>query len=216
MCIICASMQGVRQPTKAQLRTMFNANPHGAGYMTARDGRVEIKKGFMTWQSFAAAVGKEHFTDDDPVVYHFRISTQAGTGPAMTHPFMLTKHIAECKFTRCASQIGVAHNGIISLTTNPRDKEYSDTAHFVAEFLAYLIRDRYDMQNPDILSAVERLAPSSKFAFMDDEGNISTAGSWIDDHGLLFSNHSYLPLNSRYYTMRGYLSPTRTPPGRTD
>lgn len=195
-------MQGVRQPIKSQLLAMFNANPHGAGYMTARDGQVEIKKGFMTWPAFAAAVDQEHFTAADPVVYHFRISTQAGTGKSMTHPFMLTKHIEECKFTRCKAQIGVAHNGIIRLTSDHRDKEYSDTAHFVAEFLAYLIRDRYDMQNPDIISAVERLAPGSKFAFMDDEGYISTAGDWIDDHGLLFSNHSYRATG--YTTLHGF------------
>lgn len=202
MCVICASRAGIRQPSENLLRAMFQANPHGAGYMTARDGQVEIKKGFMTWQSFAAAVNKEHFTAADPVVYHFRISTQAGTGRSMTHPFPLTNHIEACKFTRCKSQIGVAHNGIIHLTTDHRDQEYSDTAHFVSEFLAYLIRDRYDMSNRAILDAVERLAPGSKFAFMDDEGNISTVGDWIDDRGLLFSN-GHFQANFHFH-LRGF------------
>lgn len=193
MCVICASRAGVRQPAEAQLRAMFHANPHGAGYMTARDGQVEIKKGFMTWAAFANAINREHFTVADPVVYHFRISTQAGTGRAMTHPFMLTNHIEVCKFTRCKAQIGVAHNGIIRLTSDSTDQEYSDTAHFVAEFLAYLIRSDDDMVNPAIISAIERLAPGSKFAFMDRTGNISTAGDWINDHGLLFSNRHFQP-----------------------
>ena len=47
MCIICVSPKGTRQPTRAQLKTMFFRNPHGAGYMYARDGIVHIHKGFM-------------------------------------------------------------------------------------------------------------------------------------------------------------------------
>ena len=42
MCIICVSKPGVRQPDENTIRTMFYRNPHGAGYMFARDGRVEI------------------------------------------------------------------------------------------------------------------------------------------------------------------------------
>ena len=40
MCIICVSKSGVRQPCDITLRAMFRRNPHGAGYMYARDGKV--------------------------------------------------------------------------------------------------------------------------------------------------------------------------------
>jgi glutamate synthase domain-containing protein 1 len=130
MCIIAASPAGAPQPNMDTLRRMFINNPHGAGYMTARNGRVEISKGFMTWADFARAVRQEAFTAADPVVYHFRISTQAGVNPEMTHPFPLTSHIEQCKLWDVACPIGVAHNGIIRLTSNSRDKEYSDTAHY--------------------------------------------------------------------------------------
>lgn len=188
MCVICASRSGVRQPSEDQLRAMFQANPHGAGYMTARDGKVEIKKGFMTWAAFADAINAEHFRATNPVVYHFRISTQAGTGPEMTHPFPLTNHIEACKFLTATVPMGVAHNGIIRLTSDSRDREYSDTAHFVAEFLAYLVRDPMDAANPAIRSAIERLAPGSKFALMDGDGTITTVGDWINARGLIYSN----------------------------
>ena len=90
MCIICASPAGVKQPNVNTLRTMFYRNPHGAGYMFARDGKVTIHKGFMDFDSFLGAVRSEHFTKADSVVYHFRISTQAGVNPEMTHPFPLS------------------------------------------------------------------------------------------------------------------------------
>ena len=42
MCIICVSKSGICQPDESTIRTMFHRNPHGAGYMFARGGRVII------------------------------------------------------------------------------------------------------------------------------------------------------------------------------
>lgn len=200
MCVICVSNPGVEQPSEAVMAQMFRSNPHGAGYMTARAGRVEISKGFLSWDDFIHAVRYEHFTAADPVVYHFRISTQAGTGAAMTHPFPLTNSIAQCKMLDVACPIGVAHNGIISLTSDPCDKEYSDTAHYVAEFLCHLVRDPADLHDPSILSAIERTT-RSRWALMDGSGYIATVGDFIEDGGLLYSNATYRSAGSRkYYT----------------
>ena len=41
MCIICAKPQGAKLPTEETLRAMFTHNPHGAGFMYARNGRVD-------------------------------------------------------------------------------------------------------------------------------------------------------------------------------
>ena len=54
MCIICVSPQGAPQPSLAQIEAMFAHNPHGAGYMVARNGKVEIHKGFMSLEDFTA------------------------------------------------------------------------------------------------------------------------------------------------------------------
>ena len=89
MCIICVSPARTHQPSISQIKTMFLNNPHGAGYMFAREGCVHIHKGFMDIDSFLSAVKAENFTAKDSVVYHFRISTQAGVNPEMTHPFPL-------------------------------------------------------------------------------------------------------------------------------
>lgn len=192
MCIICCSPAGIPQPTVDQLRAMFDSNPHGAGYMMARAGKVEISKGYMTFPEFLHAIRYEHFTAADPVVYHFRISTQAGVTPAMTHPFPLSKHIDDTKSLECAADAGVAHNGIIQLTSNPRDREYSDTAHFVSEYLAYMVRGQDDLRDQQLLSSVQSLIGWSRLAIMDKTGYIATVGNWISEkNGLLFSNDSY-------------------------
>ena len=136
MCIICVSPRKVRQPSLATIKTMFLRNPHGAGYMFARDGIVHISKGYMDVESYIEALRREHFTAKDAVVYHFRISTQAGVNPAMTHPFPLSNKLAHMKALDVECRCGVAHNGIIRLTTDPANKEYSDTALFIADYLS--------------------------------------------------------------------------------
>ncbi len=191
MCIICVSPKGIRQPSKTLLRNMFYRNPHGAGYMFARDGVVHIHKGFMDFNDFCTAVKSEHFTVKDSVVYHFRISTQAGINPPMTHPFPLSNRRAHMKALDIDCPVGVAHNGIIRMTTDPTNREYSDTAIFIADYLSDIIRSQADLRNQRVLDLIFRLA-KSKFAIMDKDGYVATVGEFINEHGLLFSNTSYL------------------------
>ena len=190
MCIICVSPAGVRQPTPTAIRTMFRRNPHGAGYMFARNGKVTISKGYMFVEDFLAAIRSERFTAKDAVVYHFRISTQAGVGPQMTHPFPLSNQRAHMKALDVQCGFGIAHNGIIRRTTDPTNTEYSDTAIFITDYLSHIIRDKADLKNRRILEIIYSLA-ASKFAIMDSDGYIATVGKFINERGLLFSNDSY-------------------------
>lgn len=196
MCIICASPVGVRQPSIATIRTMYHRNPHGAGYMCIRDNRVVISKGYMDEEAYVNAIRHENFTPDDAVVYHFRISTQAGVNPEMTHPFPLSRRLSDMKALDVTCRCGVAHNGIIRLTSDPNNVEYSDTAIFITEYLADLIRRPDDLKNPYMLRFVERLA-GSKLAIMDASGYIATVGHFINHNGLLFSNTSYQAYGKR-------------------
>ena len=190
MCIICVSRSGVRQPSEAVIRAMFNHNPHGAGYMFARDGWVTIHKGFMNLDDYLQAIREEHLTANDSVVYHFRISTQAGVGPEMTHPFPLSNRLGRMEKLETTCRIGVAHNGIIRLTTDPNNHRYSDTALFITQYLSHLVKRREDLRNRQILDAVWRLA-QSKFAIMDGSGYVATVGTFLNRDGLLFSNASF-------------------------
>ena len=196
MCIICVSKPGVRQPDENTIRTMFYRNPHGAGYMFARDGRVEIRKGFMRLDEYLRAIREEHFTAADSVVYHFRISTQAGVNPEMTHPFPLSNQPARLRQLDLRCRIGVAHNGIIRLTSDPNNDQYSDTAIFITDYLSHIIRRCADLRDQRVLDSIFQIA-QSRFAIMDGGGYIATVGKFIDERGLLFSNASYLPWRMR-------------------
>lgn len=194
MCIICVSKSGVRQPDVKTLRAMFYRNPHGAGYMYARGGKVTVHKGFMDFESFRKAVRDEHFTAFDSVVYHFRISTQAGVNPEMTHPFPLSNQLPRMRTLDLTCRCGIAHNGIIRLTTDPTNTRYSDTAVFITEYLASIIRKPRDLRNQDLLDHIYDLA-KSKFAIMDGSGYVATVGEFINEGGILYSNGSFATAN---------------------
>lgn len=191
MCVICVSKKGVRQPSAVQIRNMFENNPHGAGYMYARDGKVIIRKGFMHPDDFLSALESERFTEKDSVVYHFRISTQAGVNPAMTHPFPLSNQKRNMRALDISCRCGVAHNGIIRLTSDPDEKTYSDTALFITDYLTHILRKPADLRNQGVLEQIYALA-QSKFAIMDGGGYVATVGHFINENGLLFSNISYM------------------------
>ena len=192
MCIICVSPAKTRQPSIKTIRTMFEQNPHGAGYMYARDGMVHISKGYMNIDDFLTALKEEHFTAKDPVVYHFRISTQAGVNPQMTHPFPLSNRPEHMKALDVDCHCGVAHNGIIQLTSDSGNKEYSDTAIFITDYLTRIIQRPSDLRNAKRLELIYKLA-QSKFAIMDGKGYIATVGRFVNEDGLLYSNLSYSP-----------------------
>ena len=193
MGIICVSPEHVRQPDRNTIANMFSRNPHGAGYMFARDGKVHIRKGFMNLHALLNALREEHFTAKDPVVYHFRISTQAGVNPQMTHPFPLSNRPAHMKALDVDCRCGVAHNGIIRLTSDPDNREYSDTAVFITDYLTRIIQRPSDLRNAKRLELIWKLA-QSKFAIMDGTGYIATVGEFLNADGLLYSNTSYQPL----------------------
>lgn len=193
MCVICASPKGTRQPSVSEIKSMFSCNPDGAGYMFARDGKVFIHKGFMEIKEFLQAVKAENFTAKDSVVYHFRISTQAGINPQMTHPFPLSNQREYMKALDVHCGCGIAHNGIIELTSNRSEKEYSDTALFIADYLSAILKKPADLHNAEILEWIRCLI-NSKMAILDGSGYIATIGQFHNDHGLLFSN-----LNHRFY-----------------
>ena len=204
MCVIAVSKKGIRQPSEQQLRDMFRNNPDGAGYMYARNGKVYIHKGFMQEDDFINAVKSEKFTKDDPVVYHCRISTQAGVNPAMTHPFPLTEDRKYCEALDVVCQTGIAHNGVIYMTSSFKETRYSDTVIFITDYLTRLIRYNTDIKDVYIQDMIEELT-NSKFAILDGTtGDIVTIGKFVNCNSLLFSNNTYKPVVKTVKTITDY------------
>lgn len=191
MCIIAAKPQNVAMPTEEQLENMWYNNPDGAGFMYNKDGRVQIEKGFMTYDAFEKALKEAGKTTDlkkAAVVLHFRITTHGGTKPENCHPFPVTDSIGLLKKRKLRTKLGVAHNGVIEIT--PRSG-ISDTMEYILSQLGPLQRAVPKFYKDKDLMEMISNAISSKMAFLDRDGKIYTIGNFVEDNGIKYSNTTY-------------------------
>jgi len=134
-----------------------------------------------------------------PLILHFRISTSGKTDGATCHPFPITSDLNALRKTHVITNLGMAHNGIIS-DFEEKKSIYSDTQLFVNKCVSYL----YDM-NPKFLhddrtkKLLEPIINGSRLAFLDSHGNIYRYGDWIENDGIYYSNEGYIPWQTRYY-----------------
>ena len=204
MCIIVAKPAKTAMPSLNTLETCFRNNPDGAGIMLASKGKVWGFKGLMTFEAVKSKLktleSRFGSLDKLPVVLHFRIGTHGKNIPENTHPFPLSDRYDELRSLEWVSSQGMAHNGIIRLTSDPDNERYSDTAIFIADYLSQILRTRADLRDRRKLNTIYQLA-QSKFAIMDGGGYIATVGEFIHERGLLFSNASYRALFLRKPTL---------------
>ena len=102
-------------------------------------------------------------------------------------PFPLSNQREVMKALDVHCGVGIAHNGIIRLTSDPDEKEYSDTAIFIADYLSQIIGSPSDLHDPDVLETIRCLI-GSKMAILDGSGYIATVGQFFNERGLLYSN----------------------------
>lgn len=194
MCIIIYKPEGKQFPSKDTLRTCFENNPDGAGFMLPYKDSVRIYKGFMSFESFYTCLEdvRDYAGDNTPYVLHFRITTQAGVRADCTHPYPIARDMDVLRLLRCRCNIGVAHNGIINLTSTWGKKvTYNDTMQYITDYLALLIKDRRYYKDADTLQLIERTC-KSKLAIMDGSGKTTLIGEFITDElGVFYSNSSY-------------------------
>lgn len=196
MCIIAYKPQNENFPERSVLYNCFINNPDGAGFMYAKNG-VHIEKGFMSFEEFMGALNRVRMKHGDkiPYVLHFRISTQGGVRPDCTHPFPLSDNMDRLRELKTSCKIGIAHNGVISLTSSGFYKQitYSDTMEFITDYLSLIIKGRDYYRNADTMLLIERLA-GSRLAILDGKGHCELIGAgWHKRDGVYFSNESYKP-----------------------
>lgn len=196
MCIIVYKKSNVAPPSKEVLERQFDNNPHGCGYMWVQDDIVRVKKGFMKFEDFYKDYQEtlKVIGDKEPMIFHFRISTQAGVCPEFTHPFPLTDRRDAMTWLNYKCPVGIAHNGVISLTSSSYAKDYTDTTKFINEYLTLILKSN------DVSKITEKqklliakLINSSRLAFFDKYKNVCLIGNFIEDSktGLVFSNTTY-------------------------
>jgi len=214
MCIIAYKPENAEMPDYETLRNCFDNNEDGAGYMFAYNGKVHIVKGLMTFGGFIKSLTDTvtRYGKDRAYVLHFRWSTQAGVRKDCTHPFPLSKDMNDLRKLKTDCDIGIAHNGVISLTSSYlKTLTHNDTMEFITKYLSLIIKDRNYYKDPDKLKLIERLT-DSKFAILDGTGRCELIGKdWIKDNGVFYSNDGYLPAleifpHSSFLDGSGYIS----------
>ena len=191
MCIIILKKQGINLPSKKILKTCFNNNNDGAGFMYVKNNHVIIDKGYMSFKSFYKKLQKKQFTIDDIVIYHFRLATSGDKTPKQCHPFPISNNENRLNALNLKTDIGFAHNGIFSHIDVT--KTLSDTMVFIKDILSEKTIRANIFNNSVFFSLVEKATLSSKLIFLNNKGKYKTTGVWINDKatGLRFSNDTY-------------------------
>lgn len=216
MCIIAIKEKGVAMPDLETLNNMWNNNPDGAGYMFPFDGKVHIRKGFMKLKELTKdldKLAKQVDIKETPIIMHFRIGTHGvHRNPANTHPFPVSASRDELKALRFETNVGFAHNGIISSMDS--DSDISDTMMYSVKVLSAMkSNNRKFYKNKHMLDVIRNTIEGSRMVFMDGSGYISRVGNWVTDEktGMIYSNSTYVPYLWDYsYTSLKSLRKTNT------
>lgn len=198
MCIIAIKPQGAPMFPEKMIRTMFSRNGDGAGIMWTENNMVHIKKGFMKVEDLLEFLNGRSDWENIPAVAHFRIGTAGLNDQLNCHPYP----VREKNQTECECELAMVHNGILHDFNPPRGSKINDTQVFLHTVIDRL--PKTFLGNRGIRRLIEESIGSSKLAFLDRKGKITTFGRFIEDEGYSFSNESYKSYEKSFYGSCGY------------
>lgn len=181
MCLIIFAKQGTPIPFK-YFRRAFVRNPHGAGFMVAKDGELIIKKGFFNlgdlWNAYKEYDGK--YT----CFVHTRWSTHGAQNVQNCHPWLID------------GNHGMVHNGVLQNYTHFKNG-LSDSGNFTNLILRPMFHDYPTLwKEPYFTETLAHSIGWSKIGILSGDGDYmiynENSGEWVD--GLWFSNSDYKPL----------------------
>jgi len=176
------------------LNYCFKTNPHGAGYMYPKDDKVIIKKGFMSFHELMESVRDTvqelgGSSKQTPVVFHFRISTQGGITPELTHPYPICSSYDEMKQLSSECDIAMAHNGILYECANLAINDHNDTMEFIRRFANPIIDNNLRFfDDKTLVQELSELSIGSRLIFMTKNGDVLMTGNWHTYEGCHFSH----------------------------
>ena len=175
MCVILV------KPKKANiyrrtLKSCYDSNPDGAGFMFADNNKLQVLKGFKGFRDFYKTYRKtEYLYPESDFVIHMRIATSGYRNAENCHPFKVNDNLA------------FAHNGVFWGLGNII---FSDT-HELNEIVFKKFPSNFLEINEIKNVVIDYVETSfSKVVFMDNTGRITIinefAGIW--DDGIWYSN----------------------------
>ena len=185
MCILAIASAGVAFP-RDTLNDMFRANPDGAGWAYAKDGKIYYAKGYTSANKFIKAIQK--LPTDVERMIHCRIATHGGISKGLTHPFPLTGSYGEMERLSGTLSRGyvLAHNGVLSNFTTIAN--HSDTE----ELVKALYNTKCDIMREDMRPLINAVVSGSRVAILNTDGKINRYGTgWTQCEGLWVSNTYY-------------------------
>ncbi len=190
MCIIAIKPKNKKMFDKETIKTMFENNHDGAGFMYYDDEikKVVINKGFMDYKSLMNELNKNDYTDTN-LILHFRIGTSGYKDKLNCHPYPIDK----ANSLKCVCDIAMAHNGVLrDYTPYNYKSDVNDTQLFIEYALKPLSKGF--INNPDIVHLIgEIIGSANKLAFLDNDNHITLINHFIEDNGYYYSNASYKP-----------------------
>lgn len=210
MCVIIVKNKEGKLPSKESLKNCFTRNSDGAGFMYANNkNELVIDKGYMDFDSFYNRYEKlcERFNDfkGKNLVMHMRISTAGGVKQENTHPFEITNNMKNMKLLHNKCEIGVAHNGVISIAQPTKTQEVNginDTMIFIKAYLNPIYEQWKECFENESFTEGINLLTNSKFAILDKNDKLTLIGDFQEHEGTLYSNASYMYCN--YYKNYNY------------
>lgn len=190
MCVAIYKPTGAKTPTLETLKKCWDTNPDGAGFArrrTSKDGNytIEIRKGFMDWQSFEDAYKKFNLADEEgDLLIHFRISTHGGVCKGNTHPFPITADKKLLQSTHILSNFALIHNGVLPIT--PELEGISDTMELCRKIWA----GSFYKKPQALFNLIGDLIGTNKLCMMTSD-NVYLAGDWKEVDGVYFSNEHW-------------------------
>lgn len=190
MCIIMVKPKNVQMPKRNILENCWDNNPDGAGLMFPKNGKIVIDKGYMEKEKLLARLKKlekEVNLYETPLVLHCRIKTSGKVNPSCTHPFPLADNFEYMKQLRSTSDIGIAHNGVISMCET--SKKESDTMIFTKNYLFPLQKKIPNMLEDKLITDLITEVVG-KMAVMT-VGQVYLFGHFYKKDGIYYSNSTY-------------------------
>lgn len=181
MCILVTKEKGVRFPSVQNIINCVNSNPDGFAIAYNEKGvictfkTIDADKFIAYYKHFV----QTHDARNTAMIMHARIATHGTVNESNCHCW--TGKVL-------GSKMAFAHNGILSIKPI-YDMTDSET------FFRYHVETSSNMA--EFLGAVNAFIGTSKFAFLDGDGNILRFGPFIEERGVQYSNRSYMRYNAR-------------------